>query len=443
MAERWEHIERVATPAIVPQFGALSGVRVLLTGSVVAAPFAATILAEQGAEVIHVERPNVGDAYRLQSPQLMLSGDKSKPFMLAGPEVPSDKKVSAAWANEGRNKLSLALEVNMKIPESKEIFLSLIKNCDIWLENMVWTEKLGITEELVFQVNPKIIIAHVSGFGRPQFGGTPEDCDRGSYDPIGQAESGWMHLNGWPDRPPSYGGSFVSDYMTAMFAVSGIMFAYVDMLKTGKGQAIDVTQIESMSKTMCDTFVNYNTLGMVKTRAGNKLPIFQPADLFQSKDGYVYIATFGQTVYERTLRAMDISPEEFPYFEAGASREAINSELGLKLDQRVKEWALARTSEEACEHLKKHKIPCAITRTAKDLSESKHYASRDNWIEYKDETLGQTIKAFSFAPKMSRSKQQVWRGAPMLGQDTSLVLNKIAGYSDSEIAAFKSKGVIG
>jgi len=101
-------------------------------------------------------------------------------------------QTSAAWAQAARNRMSFTLNTNMKYPEAKEIFLSLIKQADVWLENMVWIEKLGITEEMCLEVNPDLIISHISGFGRPQFGGNPAVCNRPSYDPVGQAESGVM-----------------------------------------------------------------------------------------------------------------------------------------------------------------------------------------------------------------------------------------------------------
>lgn len=442
--ERWQNIERVPAPTLIPTYGPLSGMRVLLTGSVVAAPFAASVLAEYGAEVIHVERPGIGDAYRGQSPIIKNSNDADKPFELAGSDVPFDQKVSTAWIQEGRNKLSLCLEVNMKIPKAREIFLSLIKNCDVWMENMVWTEKLGITDAMLFEVNPKLVIAHVSGFGRPQFGGVPTECDRPSYDPIGQAEGGYMYLNGFPEpMPPSHASSFVNDYLTAVFCVTGILMAFRHAEKTGQGQAVDIAQIESMSKILNDSFVNYFQLGMVKQRAGNKVPIFQPANLFKTSDGYLYLGAFGQAVYERALRAMDIDVAKYPHALAGGSREAINSELGLQLNAEVEAWMLARTSKEGEAQLRKNKVPCAIPRTIADLAASEHYQSRGNFIEYTDETLGKTIKAFGFGPKMSVTKPDVWRGAPTLGQDTDAILKNIAGYSDQEISEMKGTGVIG
>lgn len=441
--ERWQSIERVPAPAIIPNYGPLAGMRVLLTGSVVAAPFAATLLAEYGAEVIHVERPGVGDAYRGQSPILTNGNGGDEPFTLADSDVPFDQKVSAAWMQEGRNKLSLSLEVNMRIPKAREIFLSLIKNCDVWLENMVWTEKLGITDSMLFEVNPKLVIAHVSGFGRPQFGGVPEQCDRPSYDPIGQAEGGYMYLNGFPEpMPPSHASSFINDYLTAVFSVVGVLMAFRHAERTGQGQAVDIAQVESMSKILNDTFVNYFQLGMIKERGGNKVPIFQPANLYKTSDGYLYLGAFGPAVYERALRAMDIDPGRFPHPEAGGSREAINSELGLQLNSEIEQWMASRTSEEGEAQLRKNKVPCAIPRTVADLAASEHYQQRGNFVEYTDQTLGKTIKAFGFGPKMTRTKPDVWRGAPKLGQDTDAILRNIIGYSDAEIAELKGIGVI-
>ena len=440
--ERWQSVERIPAPAIIPKFGGLSGMRVLMTGSVVAAPFAASIMAEHGAEVIHVERPKIGDAFRGQAPVITNCDDKETPFMLAGSEVAADQKVSTGWIQEGRNKLSLALELNLSIPESRDIFLSLIKNCDVWLENMVWIEKLGITESMLFEVNPKLIIGHISGFGRPQFGGVPEECDRPSYDAIGQAEGGWMHLNGYPDRPPSLGAMFVNDYISAMFCVSGVLVAYINAQKTGKGQAVDVSQSECASKCLGDTFVNYFTLGMVKKRAGNKIPIFQPANLFKTKDAYLFIGAYGPAVYTRALKAMGIDTDIYSHEKAGGSKEAVNSELGLEVNRLIEKWMLERTSEEAANHLKSLKVPCGIPRTAEELANSEHYQKRGNWIQYEDQTLQKTVTAFGFAPKMSQTKQQVWRGGPRLGQDTDAILSKIIGYSEDQIADLKNKGIV-
>jgi len=436
----WTQTERVPAPAIIPQFGPMSGVRVLITGSIVAGPVAATLMAEFGAEVIHVEMPGVGDALRGQSP-VLTHGDGA-PFKISPSEVPPDQKTSAAWMQEGRNKLSMTLKMDMSIPESKQIFYSLIRNCDIWIENMVWLEKLGITDADILAVNPKIVVAHVSGFGRPQFGGVPEHCDRPSYDPIGQSEGGWMYASGFPDGPPVYGNSFMNDYLSALFCCSGVLMAYINAQKTGQGQILDIAQVECMSRMMCDSFVNVFTIGLNKERAGNRIPIFQPANLFKTKDGYLYMGTFGKAVYDRALNAMGINPEKYPYLKAGGSREAINSPLGLELAREVDEWMLNHTSEEGLATFMKAKIPAGIPRTIKQLTESEHYKKRGNFVTYKDETLGKDVTAFGFVPKMSKTKAMVWRGAPKMGQDTAAVLKTILGYTDADIDSLRGKGVI-
>ena len=116
---------------IIPEYGPFAGMRVITSGSLIAMPFAATMLADFGAEVIHIERPGVGDTLRMLAPFAEVNG----------------KKVSTAWAQDARNKLSLTLELNLKHPEVKELFYGLIKEADILMENMVWLDKLGIYDE--------------------------------------------------------------------------------------------------------------------------------------------------------------------------------------------------------------------------------------------------------------------------------------------------------
>ena len=128
---------------IIPQYGPFAGMRVIDSGSLIAMPYAATLLADFGAEVIHIERPGVGDTLRVLAPFAKEDG----------------KTVSTSWAQDGRNKLSLSLELNLKHPEVKELFFGLIKEADVFMENMVWLEKLGIRDEELLEVNPKLIIA--------------------------------------------------------------------------------------------------------------------------------------------------------------------------------------------------------------------------------------------------------------------------------------------
>jgi crotonobetainyl-CoA:carnitine CoA-transferase CaiB-like acyl-CoA transferase len=426
--ERWKKIEKVPAPAFTSVFGPLTGMRVLCNGTINAAPFAATMLSDFGAEVIQIERPNIGDPGRFQAPKI----------------VHGDKAISAVFLQNGRNRLSLTLNTNLKYPESKEIFLSLIKNADVWIENMVWIEKMGITDEMLLEVNHKLIICHVSGFGRPQFGGDPEICDKPSYDPIGQAESGFMFLNGFAEpQPVLQTAGFINDYITAMFAAFGIVSAYVNAQNTGKGQVIDVTQIEAGARILDDNFAAWINAGWLKKRYGNKVPVFQPANTYKTKDGkYGLVGAYGRDVYERCLKSMNIDIEEFPYLEAGASADAVNSPLGQELERRVEAFVTSHDSQFLYENFNKYKVPFATARNAQEIYKDPHWHGRNNFIKYVDQTLGKEIEAFGIAPKMSDTPGQVWRGAPALGQDTETILSRLLGYSDKEIAAFKGKGII-
>ena len=268
---------------IIPEYGPFAGMRVVCSGSLVAMPFAATMLADFGAEVIQIERPGVGDTLRMLAPFAEVNG----------------KKVSTAWAQNARNKLAMALELNLKFDEVKEIFYGLIKEADIFMENMVWLEKLGIYDEELLKVNPKLVIVHVSGMGHKEFGGIPSVCNRASYDMIGQAFSGWLYLQGDADRDPAIAKPYTNDYVSAFATVFAALSGYIYAQKTGKGQVIDVAQFEAMAQYMCGTYTAYTMAGIVGERTGNFNPAFQPYNLFKSKDGFL-VAVGG-----RRQRTMD------------------------------------------------------------------------------------------------------------------------------------------
>ena len=296
-------------PHIVPEFGPLSWVRVLSTGSIVAMPHAATMLAEFGAEVIHVERPGVGDTYRTLGP-----------FIVNG-----NNKGGTGWMQDARNRLSIGLEVNLNIPEAKEIFYGLIKQSDIWMENLVWLDKLGISDEEVLKVNPRIVIVHVSGYGHEEFGGLPEFCDRASYDMIGQSFSGFLMMQGSEGTPPPVAKPWTNDYISGIHAAFGALIAYVNAVKTGKGQVVDVAQYEANARWLCHAWLAYSELGMVGKRAGNKAVAFQPYDVFMARDKYVAMGAFGPAVYKRAVQALGEDPDYYTWIECSSSAEAVSS----------------------------------------------------------------------------------------------------------------------
>lgn len=413
---------------LVPEFGPFAGMRVISSGSLVAMPHAANMLADFGAEVIHIERPGVGDTWRFMPP-----------FAVNG-----EKQVSTSWAQDARNRLSLTLELNLRIPEVKELFFDLIKESDVFMENMVWLDKYGISDDDLLQVNPKLIIAHISGYGRPEFGGDPEICDRASYDMIGQAFSGFMHLNGDPEPSiPALTKPWANDYISALHCVFGVLAAYVTAIKTGKGQVVDIAQFESCARIMADTFVSYTEANIVRTRTGSKSSAFQPYGLFQDKNGeYVAIGAFGAGVYARFVAALGIDAEYFNHNECAATPSVLNSEKGKELDRIITEWVAERTAKEVEDQMAKFKVPCSKVNTAKDVVDNQHWLSRNDFIKYEDQTIQKEIKALGIIPKLSETPGKVWRGAPTLGQDTDDILTKVLQYNPDKIKALKDKKLI-
>ena len=391
-------------------------------------PHAASMFADFGAEVIHIERPNYGDTYRTLAP-----------FVKDG-----DKKVSSSWAQDARNRLSMAVELNMSIPESRDIFLGLTENVDIWFENLVWLDKYGISDEMCQQVNSRLVIVQVSGLGRPQFGGVPEVCERPSYDMIGQCADGWTNLVGFPEPdPPSLIRPWSSDYYSALTAAFAAMTALWNVRQTGEGQVIDVAQFEANARVLSDTFVTYLSARMNRQRTGNKSSAFQPYDIFQAKDRWVVVGAFGPAVYERFVKAIGLDSAYYTWQECSSSIEAVSSEKGQERDRITREWIGERTAKEFEEHMARFKVACTIVVSAKDADESEHWHARGDFAEYEDQTLGCNVKALGIIPKFSKTPAQIWRGAPALGQDTDRVLTTILGYSSSEVAQMREKGVIG
>ena len=414
--------------SLVPEFGPLAGMKVLSIGSIIAGPSTANLLGEFGAEVVHIERPGTGDTLRVLAP-------------FAENE---DKSVSTTWAQEARNRLSMTMELNLNIPECKELFMDLIKEADVFTENMVWLDKFAIDVDELLEVNPKLVICHISGYGNPRFGGDPDICNRASYDMIGQAFGGYAYINGDPEPAhPMIVKPWFNDYLSAFVGAFGVMMAYVNAQKTGKGQEVDVAQFEACARLLSDTVVTYSETGDVKQRSGPNSPSFQPYGLFKDKDGeYICIGAFGPGVYKRAMEAFGLDINKYTFKDAGNGQEALESPLGKELKAEMDKFCGERTAEEVVEQMSKFRVPASKVNNVKDIIDHPHWLDRGDIITYRDETLEKDIKAIGIVPKLSETPGQVWRGAPTLGQDTEDILQKLLGYSDEKIAVLKEMKII-
>lgn len=407
--------------SLTPAFGPLQGVRVLSTGSVIAGPYACQILGELGAEVIHVERPGVGDMMKAEG---------------------RTGGVYPAWSARARNRLSVTLNMKMDNEEAKKIFLGLIKESDIWIESLVWLDKLGISDEMVREANPAIVIVHVSGFGRPQFGGVPEICDRPSFDVIGQAFSGFMSVQGEEGKMYPITKPTLNDYHAALYAAVGALAGYIRAQKDGKGDVIDMAQFEADAAILGHFLVSYTLSGKLPARTGNAFTN-APYDLYEVAGGdYVAVGTLGKPLYDRAVAAMGFDPQEWAFAECGVDPVAMNSEKGRALDALVRDWMRSRSAAEVESVFSKAHVPASKVNTLADLLENEHFLARGDKITWTDEDSGQTITGMAPVPKFQENPGQIWRGAPATGQDTDAVLATVLGYSPEQIEAAREAKAI-
>ena len=409
--------------SLLPEpFGPLQGVRILSTGTIIAQPFAAEMAAEMGAEVIQIERPRVGDAVW-----------RNLEFPI---EANDGTYVAAGWVQDRRNTFHVTLDLST--PRGKELFLNLISYTDIWMESSIpgTYREWGLDDETVTEVNPRIVIAHVSGYGQD---GHPDYLGRASYDFIGQAFGGMMNLTGFPEPdPPVKATPWTADYITALFCLWSSLAGYIYAQRTGKGQVIDLAQYEAIHHILAGTMVAYNEMGIVRGRAGNKAGLFQPYDTYQAKDGWVIIAAVG-VVYDRVCRVLGLDPTEEKWRNA---HRQVESPEGIEFDAILRGWVEERTVKEVEDTMNAARVASCSIMTPKDMAEDPHFQMRNTHIEWEDVQLGRTVKGTGISPNFSLTPGKVWRGSVPLGYDNDLVYGQVLGLEPSEIDQLREGGII-
>lgn len=410
--------------SLVPdQFGPLQGVRILSTGSLIAQPYAAALAAEMGAEVIQLERPGEGDAaWRHLGRQLPTKDGKGL--------------AATTWIQERRNSLYATLDFSK--PEGQDLFLRLIKACDIWMESSKPGSyaKWGLTDEVVLQANPKIVIAHVSGYGQT---GHPDYLGRASYDMIGQAFGGLMYQTGFPDPdPPIRANPWTADYITALFCLWSSLAGYINAQRTGKGQSIDISQFEAIHRLLSGTMVEYFADGFMRQRSGNKATAFQPYDAFQASDGWVVIGAVGYSVFSRVCPVIGLDPNEEKWKTACTD---VNSVEGIEFDAILRGWVAEHTVAQVVTAMNAAQVACCPIMNSKDMAEDPHYQARKVHTEWEDGQVGK-VKGTGVTPLFSRTPGKIWRGSVPVGHDNEKVYTHLAGLSLDELAQLREKGVI-
>ena len=393
--------------------GPLSDYRVLELGSTAAGPFCARLLADFGAQVVKIEA---------------VEGD---PIRQMG-EVVNGK--SLYGASICRNKLIASFD--FRKAEARELIKAVIPKFDIVVENFRpgTLEKWGLGYEDLRKINPRLIMTRISGYGQ-----TGPYKDRPGYGVIGEAMSGLRHMIGDPDRPPSRAAIPLTDYITALYAAFGTVTAVVAMGKTGAGQVVDATLIESAFSFMEYHVPAYEKTGKIGMRTGPRLPDSAPNTLFPTSCGsYIHIAALADAVFRRLAAAMG-RPElgTDPRFAEMRNR---NKHQDL-IDGIVAEWTSTLPLEELESILTKGDVPASRIYTMADIFKDPHYSEREMLVPTPDEELGSVTLA-GVVPKLSATPGRLRWAGHRIGQDTREFLREAAGLGDAEIDALIARGVV-
>lgn len=392
---------------------ALSGLRVLGVTRMLAGPYAEMLLADMGAEVIHIELPGVGDDSRHFAP--LINGEGS------------------CFIASNRNKKSITLDLRKE--EGKEVFKDLVKISDIVFENNRpgTMDKWGIGYKQLKQINPGIIMTSISGFG--QYGPYK---DRAGLDIIAQAMGGLMFMTGEKDGPPTRTGNAMGDFLGALFAVYGTLSALYYREKTGQGQHVDAALLDSVIAVLENVIPNYSTLGTITTRMGSRIPGVAPYNRYRAKDGYVVIGVSSNVLWERFAKAIG-KPEliDDPRFSSPSLRVSNVDEV----DRITQEWVSTKTVDEVVEILNDAGVICGPIYSVDQLIEDPHIKAREMVVEIEHPVIGK-YKDSGITPKLSLTPGSVDSPPPLLGQHNDEIYRGLLGYSDEKVKALKEKGVI-
>jgi crotonobetainyl-CoA:carnitine CoA-transferase CaiB-like acyl-CoA transferase len=373
------------------------------------------ILGDLGADVIKVERPGIGDETRNWGPPFAAPGE------------------SAYFICTNRNKRSIT--VNLKAPEGVEVIKSLAKKSDVLLENFPpgTTHKLGIAYPTIREVNPRIIYCSITGFG-------PDGpyCKRTGYDVVVAALGGLVGITGEPDGPPVKVGVAITDVCTGITAHGAICAALYAREKTGKGQHIDLSLLETQVAALVNMASSYLISGEIPCRWGTAHESIVPYQGFEVRDKYILIAAGNNALWAKLCEALG-APEliDDPRFSSNPLRVENRKEcIGI-----LTSLLQAKTAAEWVELLNAQGIPCAPINTLDAVFKDPQVLHRNMLVEIDHPSAGK-VKMVGIPVKYSDTAATIRRPPPRLGEHTDEILFDLLGYDSSTRESLREKGIL-
>lgn len=394
----------------------LSGIRVLDLATFIAAPFAATTLAEFGAEVIKIEQPAGGDPWRRYG-------------------TPKDGGDSLAWKSEARNKASMTL--NLREKEGVEILKRLASKADVICENFRpgTLERWGLGWDVLQEVNPRLILLRVSGFG--QDGPYRE---RPGFARIAHAFAGLVHLAGMPGGPPvTPGSTSLADYITGLYSTVGVLIALKARETTGKGQVVDVSLFESIFRVLDELAPAYAEAGIVRGREGTRTLNACPHGHYETRDKkWIAIACTSDRMFERFANMVGrpelAEPDAFGEVGRRLSRyDEIDGIVSAFIAGQDRDAFLALCLE--------FEVPAAPVNSIEEIFEDPHVKARNTMVDVPDWS-GNPVTMPNVVPRLSDTPGRVETTGPLLGEATERILTTLGGLDPADLQRLRESGVI-
>lgn len=384
-------------------YGPFSGITVLDLTQFLSGPMATMIMADLGADVIKIERPDRPKA--------------SGPF-LNGERV-YDLSIQ-------RSKKSVTL--NLKAEQDKQVFLRLVQKADVVVENFKpgTMERMGLGYDVISSVNPRVVFLAVSGFGY-----TGPYSSRGALDMVIQGISGLMSLTGEPDGPAMRCGTSASDVFTALYTFGAAAAALYDREKTGKGQFVDIAMLDSTFSCLENAVINTCVFGKNPQRVGNSHPTSVPFGTFPTLDGEIIITCSRDPAFYSLCRALGREDMiQDPRFSAAEGRRQHKAEL----TEEISRFTSARTMAECEDILNAHGVPNSRINTMMMICADPQIRARNMVVEVEHPVAG-NYKMAGSPLKFSNYPDTAYAPAPTLGQHTVQVLQEYIGMPAEEISA--------
>lgn len=385
--------------------GPLTGLKVVEFAQLIAAPICGSLLADLGADVVHVEMPGVGD------PQRVVGISKND--------------TSLWWKVSGRNKRSLTID--LRTPRGQDIAKCLVKWADVVITNFrpAALEAWGLAWDQAHELNPKLVMLHITGFGL----GTSWS-DRPGFGKVGEAMSGVVYVTGFPDGPPVHTGFSHGDSVAGLFGAFGVMAALYRQATDPDfdGELVDIALFEALFRLVEWQIVMCDQLGEPPQRAGNR-PANVPAavvNTYKSADGEWLTITSGTPRSVQKVAAMLGEPAE------DYDTPSQQWEKQAHLDALLSAYIASVSADDALAEMAKAEVVASRIYSAQDILDDPIYAERGDIITVDDADLG-PIRMQAALPKLHSHPGHVWRAGPTLGEDNDLVLRDYLGLTEDEV----------